>query len=338
MTVSDDPTVPTNLYRVCGLVLSCNASLPELAHAASSVEPNETVDVRVELFGRRLPCPPSAQWFMNWRPPSGDLWLSVAKIAGGYLLRFPDLADFTVDRAGRKIVCRPEPDTPSDTLRHLLLDQVVPLVLTLHGCHALHATSVKTQQGVCAFIGPTGVGKSTLAASFLFAGYPVLSDDCLVIQADDSGIVATPAYPGLRLWDDSLDAICEHHQLSIPVAHYTDKRRPVLGQYLASFPTAPHPLTRIYSLVRRDEADRAAASAPCIERLSRRDAFVELLASSHRLDTTDHAVLVRQFDFFERVVAEIPVCRLHLLTDFAALSASREAVLADLTNNACTSV
>ena len=331
MTFSLDQKTDAVLHRVCGLILSCDLPLPELAPVVA-VEPNGTADIRVELSGRRVRHLRSIRWFKTGSPPSEALWLSTGKIEGGYLLRFHDLADFTVDAQGREIVCCPSPGTPVGTLRHLLLDQVMPLVLTLHGRHVLHATTVQTPLGVCAFIGPTGVGKSTLAASFLFAGYSVLSDDCLGLQEDSQRILAIPAYPGLRLWDDSLEAVCKHHHPSIPVAHYTSKRRPVLGNSPASFPTAPQPVARIYSLVRPDEQ---VASSPSIEPLSHRGAFVELLASSYRLDTTDRTALVRQFDFFERVVAEVPVHRLHLPTDFSALAASREAVFADLQSSSC---
>ena len=56
----------------------------------------------------------------------------------------------------------------------------------------------------------------------------------------------------------------------------------------------------------------------------------------HDLDKHFFQVGFNQFDFFERVVAEVPVLRLYLPTDFSALSASREAVLADLQSHSCT--
>ena len=91
-------------------------------------------------------------------------------------------------------------------MRHLLLDQVMPLVLSRDRL-VLHASAVATPAGAAAFIGFTGAGKSTLAASLSAAGFPILSDDCLVIERDGRGFLARPFYPGARLWPDSVHAV-----------------------------------------------------------------------------------------------------------------------------------
>lgn len=317
-------------YRVYGLTLTSDTPLPELTPAADA-EPEVEVGARVRFSGCHEGFPSPAHWFMSWTLPTGELWLSCAKDAGGYLLRFPELADFSVDTNGREIVCVPGPETPPDTLRHLLLDQVLPLVLNLKGREALHATAVLTPLGVCAFTGPTGTGKSTLAASFLFAGYPFLSDDCLVLEENCGQILATPAYPGLRLWADTLGALCEDHGLSLPVAHYTSKQRLVPREHLRDLPAGPYPVVRVYSLVRPAETGRGDGLAdPLIERLSCRDGFMELISSAFRLDITDRTMLVRQFRFLERVVLHVPVRRLRVPNTFSLLPAVRESILTDL--------
>jgi hypothetical protein len=314
------------------LILSCDIPLPELAHV-TAVEPNDAVDVRVELLGRRLKPSLSAKWFMTWSLPSGKVWLSTAKTDQGYLLRFHDLADFTVDTLGRQIVCFPGSGTLDGTLRHLLLDQVVPLVLTLHGRHALHATAVQMPQGVCAFIGPTGAGKSTLAASFLTTGYPVLSDDCLVLQEDQGLLSAIPAYPGLRLWDDSLEALPSGFYESYPLTHKHDKYRVLDKSRRATFPSNPQPLVRIYLLPPPpDVEEETDERKPCIEPITHREGFLSLLSSLFPLDITDKSLLAQQFNFLSRVTSLIPVRRLRIPRNFSALPAVREAILADLRN------
>ncbi|WP_447972602.1 hypothetical protein [Nitrospira sp. Kam-Ns4a] len=267
---------------------------------------------------------------MTWTLPSGKPWLSTARVPAGYLLRFHGWADFTVDPAGRSIVCHPGADVPAETLRHLLLDQVLPLVLTLHKRQTLHATAVLTSRGACAFLGAAGVGKSTLAASFLTAGYPVLSDDCLVLDESQGRFLALPAYPGLRLWDDSLEAVCGGREDSSSVAHYSSKRRLVLGVPSSAFPAEPQPLAGLYVLVRPDKASGHTTAAPRIERLRGREAFMDLLSSSYRLAVSDRAALAWEFDFLDRLAAAVPVSRLHLPDCFSALPEAREAVLADL--------
>ena len=331
MTVSLAQKTDGLLYRVCGLTVSCNVCFPELASVAQG-DLTAAADVHVTLSDRRVPLPSLLHWFMTWTLPSGEAWLSTAKIKEGYLLRFPDLADFTVDDRGRTIRCCPEPETPEETVRHLLLDQVLPLVLTLHGRHALHATAVLTPYGVCAFAGMAGAGKSTLAASFLLADYPVLCDDCLVLQEDRGQILATPAYPGLRLWEDAYEALGIDQHPPDPVAHYSSKRRLAFQDPQKTFAADLLPLAGIYFLDPPSVEAKPEPDCPLVEPLTPRDAFVELLLSMFRLDITNRAMLQQQFHFLYEVAAHVPVRRLHASQTFAALPFTRDAILRDLAN------
>lgn len=317
-------------YRVCGLTLASNVSFPELSPAIEPEPPTVENNILVRFSMRHSPFPPPSHWLPSKTLPGEEPWLSCAKIEQGYLLRFHNQADFTVDAEGRKIVGVPEADTSPDTLRHLFLDNVLPLALTLQGHDTLHATAVLTTHGVCAFIGPSGTGKSTLAASFLFAGYPVLSDDCLILHKDGGQILATPAYPGVRLWDDALDAFGVDRSLSLPVAHYASKRRPIVQNRPNHFPTTEQPVVRIYSLVRPTEEEHRNSIQPYIEHLSPRAGFVELLESTFMLDRTDRTMWLRQFHFLDRLVSHVPIKRLHVPNEFASLPAIRQIILEDL--------
>ena len=325
-----DPCASSAHYRAYGLILASDTPLLELTPIARA-EFAANADVRVRFLGNRQEFSLPPQWFISWTLPAGELWLQCAKDEHGYLLRFPEIADFFVDAEGGEIICTPEPETPMETLGHLLLDQVLPLVLNLKGREALHATAILTPLGVCAFTGPAGTGKSTLAASFLRAGYPVLSDDCLVLEEDNGRIFAIPAYPGLRLWEDTLESLREDHNPSLPVAHYTSKKRLVLDSPMSSFPKGSYPLIRIYSLVPSDVNDgNISLSSTIIERISLRVGFMELIQTIFRLDINDRSMLVRQFGFLERIVSRVPVRRLHVPNTFSSLPAVREAILADL--------
>ena len=100
---------------------------------------------------------------MKWNVAGGEPWLSCAKTNSGYLLRFNELADFEIDKAGREIICKPRPGIPDVTIQHLLLDQVIPLVINLKGGEALHASAILTRSGVVAFAGPAGSGNPAQA-------------------------------------------------------------------------------------------------------------------------------------------------------------------------------
>ncbi|NOT56172.1 MAG: hypothetical protein HOP18_16350 [Deltaproteobacteria bacterium] len=314
-------------YRVYGLTMTSDTVLPELPplDPASHLP---TLAVRLAARFPRVSAP--TQWLRHWPLAPEEPWLSCGKVADGYLLRFRELADFFVDDAGQEIIGTAEPGTATDTLRHLLLDQVFPLVLNLRGQDALHATAVATPHGVCAFTGETGTGKSTLAASFAQAGYLVVSDDCLVIEERDGRLLAVPAYPGVRLWDDSRAALVSADEVLSPMAHYTDKHRIVWPAHASAFPTQALPLHRIYLLTRETGETSFTECVPRIDPCSLRQAFMALLEQTFRLDVTDSAMLVRQMHWLERLVSFVPVRRLVFPTALSALPAVREAILNDL--------
>jgi hypothetical protein len=278
--------------------------------------------VRIGRVAERPPEPES--WVFSSRLPDGEPWLSAARLDGGYLLRFKDLADFVVDRDGSEItLCYADPNTAPETLRHLVLDQVVPAALSLRGMTALHAAAVATPSGVCAFLGPAGSGKSTLAASFSVAGYPAVSDDCLVLKEQER-FFAMPAYPGVRLWKDSLDELFGRQSATLPVAHFTSKRR-VSGKSEAEFAREPQPLKAIYWL------DRSAEfNAPSVSDATGGDALMKLLSCSFFLDVTNDTLLTNHFRALGRLAACVPVRMLRVPDGFSALFAVRRAVLADL--------
>jgi hypothetical protein len=310
-------------YQLYGLVIaSHNLFFGEISIG------NREVDVQVRSIFPSDPPPSPSNWFMNWTLPGGEEWLSCAKTEGGYLLRFNELADFTIDRNGREIVCMPRSGIPEYTIQHLLLDQVIPLVINLRGGEALHASAILTSHGVVAFAGAAGSGKSTLAGSFLLSGHQHMSDDCLALLEKDQEIYAIPAYPGLRLWDDALSHLFGKNGAHESVSHYTDKRRVQLQKKLEANCTESQPLRRLYAIADPSETERKTEIM--IERLSPRESFMALVRCAFRLDITDNKMLRRQFYFLERVVSTVSIRRLIFPRDFRLLPAIQEAILKDL--------
>ena len=326
-TQAELPEVATR-YRICGLTLASEIRLPELAEAAGA-DLAQAPDIRFRLEqaapGRTL----QGCGITVFALPTGEPGLECAREPGGYRLRFPGLADFRVDIRGCEVVCEAPEGTPPATVRHLLLDQVIPRALSLRGVHALHATAVLTPHGICAFAGPAGAGKSTLAASFHLAGHPVLSDDCLVLQEETGAILVTPAYPGVRLWDDAAAALLGSRRDALPSTRHISKLRVLEGSHAGSLPPHRRTLARIYNIVDPPETE-SGAKGRIVEAIPDREAFMSLITSVYRLDVTDRTVLARQFEFCERVASLVPVRNLRVPEDFSALPAVRDAIFADL--------
>jgi len=310
-------------YQLYGLVIDFDGVLSGVQSAD-----NRHVDIRAQRGTFSKPFSTPSEWFMYWHFPDGELWLSCAKVNGGYLLRFNKLADFFLSEKGTQITYLPKPGIPSETTHHLLLDQVIPLVINLRGGEALHVSAILTPNGVAAFAGPAGSGKSTLAGALFNRGYPMVSDDCLALMEKNKGIYAIPAYPGLRLWGDTLDYLFGDKGSHKSVAHYTDKRRLEIEKITGTYCTEPQSLKRLYTI-----ADSTVVNGKVnvlIERLSSQESFMALVKCAFRLDITDPHMLKRQFHFLERAASRISVRCLSFTRDFNLLPAVREAILKDL--------
>jgi hypothetical protein len=241
--------------------------------------------------------------------PTGEPWLFCARVNGGYFLRFVNIADFFVDASGLDVrCCATLLDFADADLHHVALDQVMPLVLKLRGFEPLHASAFATPAGISAFIGPGGSGKSTIASALLRQGHTVVSDDCLPLYCRDGRIYALPAYPGVRLWRGSR------------------KSRWLPPAGLATFPSAPAPLIRVY---RVDRESDAAHGRSRLERMSMRDAVMELVASTFRFDGDDRLALTKEFEMCDRISRIVPVRRL-LIREGEHDAVGRDLVLADL--------
>src|SRR6185437_8241442 len=71
------------------------------------------------------------------------------------------------------------------------------------GLLPLHASAISVNGKAVALAGPSGVGKSTLAAA-LVGNHAVLADDICIIDPSDRPTML-PSTPRLRLWREALD-------------------------------------------------------------------------------------------------------------------------------------
>jgi hypothetical protein len=308
------------LYSIGHQIIDSNVALPGLAQVEQGRSQH-----RFRLRWARPAEPRECTWFHHWYTSDQEIWLALGRHESGYLLRFPELADFHLSLDARQIDCYPHANTPLDTIEHLLLDQVFPVVLSRSGGLVAHASAVATPAGAIAFVGSSGRGKSTLAASLALQGFPLITDDCLLLEEAEDGLLATPSYPGARLWDDSIETLFEDMPAVRDVAHYTDKKRLALADGQVHFCYDRVPLRRMYFLA--DPEQTADETTIEITPLAARAAFMELVAYSFKLDIDDRGVLQREFRRLDRIAALPLFFRLSYPRHFAMLPAVQRAVL-----------
>jgi hypothetical protein len=287
--------------------------------------------------------PEPGAWLNYWYTPDGSVWLAFARLGDDYLLRFPALVDYVVSDDARAISCYPQQDVPLETVRHLLLNQVIPLALSHLGKLILHASACLTEQGAIAFVGSTGAGKSTLATSFGLRGLPVLTDDCLRIEERDEQMACYPSYPGVRLWPESVEELFDRAPAVQSLAHYTDKKRLVVGDRAAA---GPFPLRCVYILANTDETDEVdetgeidaaddaeecdEAAQVRITRLETGRALLETIKHTFQLDNTDRVRISHSFQQYATLAKRVPFFQLAFPQRFTSLPAVNQAILEHL--------
>jgi hypothetical protein len=311
------------LYKVYGTVLGSSIHVPELP-AIEGQPPAWTFRVG---HGGKIDTG-AVRWTRHWTLPSGVIWLSIAQSADHYLLRFPDIADFHIQLERAEITCNHDRTVPIETIQHLFLDQVLPLVLSRTGTLLMHASAVDVPTGIVAFAGVTGMGKSTLATSFAANGYPLVTDDCLRVEFNDDELFGTPGYPSSRLWGDAIDGLFEEQPRLSEVAHYTDKKRLSFHNTRLSFCDETLPVKRIFVLLPHEAGEDVEGVV--IARMSLREAFMALATYIFKLDVSDRDLLATDFDRLGRI-AQMSLCyRLSFPHDFDRLPAVRRAILSHL--------
>lgn len=245
------------------------------------------------------PQPISNKPFHQWRFPDGTVCADFFRSGSGYLLKFPELAEFYVSGGGASVIAYPVLDTSVSTIEHLYLNQVLPLALSHQGKLVFHASAVEIADGAIAFMGVSGRGKSTLAASFAGSGFRFLTDDGLLLEKSVDCYLAQPSHPSIRLWDDSRLALVHAAATLAPPVQYTPKAR-ILSNEMLPFCNEARRLRRVYFL------GDGNASEVSIKRMKQSEALIELVNHSFLLDIDARDVIASHFDELTQLV-EMPI-------------------------------
>ena len=248
--------------------------------------------------------PSKQQAFHEWYLPDGSVWARLFRRDNGYVVRFPNYADFTISADGLSSDCVARPGVDEATLEHLYLNQIRPLEMSLQGALAFHGAAVEIPGAAAiAFLAATGRGKSTLAAAFAARGHAFLTDDMLILDRADPGYSVTPSHPSIRLFEDSRAAMLPAGTIAGRAVAYTSKQR-----YLAS-ETLPHRsipcrLRAAYFL------GAPGASDIQIQPIIGAEGVPTWISHSFLMDINDREVLASHFDQIVELAQSVPAFRL----------------------------
>ena len=212
-------------YQAYGLYLRSNYLIPYLVQVAEELEANSighlNRPVQVNLIGQQSWFSLPADWRNLYQSPSQTFWncpfLEVWQHETGLHLRHSnnsgekvtrESVDFSMSCIGETIDISWTPAMPFQDIVAYLLGPVLGCILRLRGVTCLHAAVVAIEQKAIAIIGSKGAGKSTTAAFFVQQGYKFLTDDIAPLVHCDGQFWVQPGYPCLRLWPNTIDALC----------------------------------------------------------------------------------------------------------------------------------
>jgi hypothetical protein len=270
-------------YIAYGVRVGSDQPLAPLVVAENDGEPDVCVR-RGALYDR----PFEAREGFQTHVAPGEIWIRHSRV-GTF-----------VARQGREIVVDPLPDVEERVVRSYIVKAALAAVLLQRGKLILHASGVAIGGMAVAFVGSSGMGKSTTSAALHARGHPVIADDLLGVDVCGSDTpMALPGFPQVLLLPESATALGRNPSSLPRVSPLSDKFK--LDTPLG-FSVEPFPLRRIYAL--------ADADHDVIEPLGGREAVATLVAHTFGILAFSQGAKPAHFLLCAELVKRVPVRRL----------------------------
>jgi hypothetical protein len=245
---------------------------------------------------------------------------------GTTYLRWTGLFEFLISSSGRQILYHRLEHANQESFNVYLLGQVLSFSLLAFGVEALHGTAVVVDGEAIVFLGDCGYGKSTLGAAFLARGFPILTDDLIVLDEGKRRWSVYRGIPCIKLFPSIARRVLKSKLVGAPMNHGTSKLvLPLDGSQMAP---ATVPLKGLYVL--SDPKPHTRPERVRIERLSGGEAFLALIRAAFNLIVLERPRFANQFAIATRLARSVPVRRLTYPRQFSALPTVCDAVLEDL--------
>ena len=289
-------------FRACGLAIESDAPIPGLRACDFVGAP----DLNVRMHGT-LSAPPActgaAVWYLSpYCDERNTPLLTIRIVESSFLLSYAEGTTFLVNAPGSLVEAWWNPPLAGVDAADYLLGSVLAFVLRLRGAVPLHASAVVIDERAVLFAGAAGAGKSSTAAAFALLGYPVLSDDIVVVAEEGGVLMAHPSHGHLSVWPDSARGLFASESLPQHSALYA-KHRVDLIERGYRFRESAAPIDSICILGRRT----GSSQAPLFRELRPHAALMAMVGHTYGNYLLDAAMREREFDLLGRVVGSVTV-------------------------------
>ncbi|SFA98160.1 hypothetical protein SAMN05216266_10367 [Amycolatopsis marina] len=283
-------------YRAHGLAVSSEAELPLSPAPPPAGRPDFVLRV-----GEDAPVPeerPEGELLAALNRRNGTVFYTLVRRDDHTILRYPGVCDFVGDHELARVSAHWDPAADRGLLPVLAAGALLAVHLTLRGHLVLHASAVQLDGRALAFVGASGMGKSTLAAALCGTGCALVADD--VLRVDVIGAAAARVYPGST--ENRLRAAARELADSAPAG----AARPTADGRLSLRPAAvaDGPLPLAACVVPRPSREAVEVG---VHRLSPARALLRLSQFPRVLGWRDPATMGDSFQALADLVERVPV-------------------------------
>ncbi len=317
-------------YHVYGLTLGSNIKIPGLDAEKVDSQTND-IEINMGFFPKDindLIAHPSAKYYLEpsyKKEAFPDLIIKTLADGRYFYFSYEYGVEFVLDKSASIVWGKWITPLVLEDASLYLLGPILGFMLRLRGITCLHASGIVADGKAFALTGPSGVGKSTLAASFAAAGHPVLTDDVLPLTTINGLIHAHSGYSRLRLLPNSFENLQELPDNLPLLAPGWDK----CYLDLASDSFELHKTSAVLKIIYIIDWNSDNTSYPSIATLSRTAAVPRLAANTYRNELLSKDMRMNEFVFLSQLVSKVKVKKLHPVDDISAIPLLRELLLND---------
>jgi hypothetical protein len=216
-----------------------------------------------------------------WRDDEGTAVAFGQTIGDLHWVHLPGVGAYSFAPDAPRVTALPEHGVGREVVEDAFRRMVLPLALQAQGREVLHASAVRTPDGVIALCARSGTGKSTIARALSGRGHLLWADDAVCFELNAERVEALPVPFTLRL-------------------------RPASAEFFKGADTRIHSpvervrLTAVFVLERSETAAE-------VERLEAAPAFREVLTHGYYFSVSDRTRNAAMIQNYLELVDRVPV-------------------------------